>query len=54
MSEREIIDIVSIGPTKRMTYSSKLRHALGVEAPCKLVVEYNENREIVIRKNEVK
>lgn len=34
-----------------MNFSLKIQEALDVELPCKIVAEYNENGEIVIRQN---
>ena len=37
--------------TRKMNFSIKIQDALGVELPCKIVAEYNEKGEIVIRQN---
>lgn len=36
-----------------MNFSTKIEEALGVEIPCKIIAEYNEDGEIVIRQNEL-
>lgn len=46
--------MVSVYGTNKLNFSTKMKQALGVEPPCQLVLEYNEDGEIVIRANEMK